>query len=121
MLARSALPRPPRLLADLRTAVTMPRVDVVASRGEPAEDEILRFLRRPHPRYRIVGNKVVGAALLPLDEFDDLDGYLAPLRYAESEGWLARRVGHERALAASQAWWTMRALRRWERMNVATG
>ena len=57
----TTLPRPPRLLADVRTAVTMPRLDVVASRGEPPEDEVLRFLRRPHPRYRIVGSKVVGA------------------------------------------------------------
>jgi hypothetical protein len=94
MLARSALPRPPRLLADLRTAVTMPRVDVVASRGEPAEDEILRFLRRPHPRYRIVGNKVVGAALLRLDEFDDVEGYLAPLRSARKRARRASRLGY---------------------------
>jgi hypothetical protein len=90
----TTLPRPPRLLADVRTAVTMPRLDVVASRGEPPEDEILRFLRRPHPRYRIVGSKVVGAALLRLDEFDDVEGYLGPLRSTRKRVRRATRLGY---------------------------
>jgi hypothetical protein len=90
----TTLPRPPRLLADVRTAVTMPRLDVVASRGEPPEDEILRFLRRPHPRYRIVGSKVVGAALLRLDGFDDVEGYLGPLRSTRKRVRRATRLGY---------------------------
>jgi hypothetical protein len=94
----TALPRPPRLLADVRTAVTMPRLDVVASRGAPSEDEILRFLKRPHPRYRIVGSKVVGAALLRLDEFDDVEGYLAPLRSTRKRVRRAARLGYTVAL-----------------------
>jgi hypothetical protein len=83
-----------RLLADVRTAATMPRIELVASRGDPAEDEVLRDYSRPHPRYRIVGSKVVGAALLPLDEFDDVDGYLAHLRYARRRVRRARRLGY---------------------------
>ena len=83
-----------RLLSDLRTAATMPRVAIVASRGDPAEEQLLRVLTRPHPRYRIVGSKVVGAALLPLDEFDDVDGYLAELRYARRRVRRARRLGY---------------------------
>jgi hypothetical protein len=83
-----------RLLADLRTAATMPRVAVVASRGDPDEDDLLRAFSRPHPRYRIVGSKVVGAALLPLDDFDDVDGYLADLRYARRRVRRARRLGY---------------------------
>jgi hypothetical protein len=94
----STLLRPPRVLADVRTAVTMPRVDVVASRGAPAEDEVLSFLRRPHPRYRIVGSKVVGAALLALDEFDDVEGYLARLRSARKRVRRAERLGYAVAL-----------------------
>jgi hypothetical protein len=90
----TTLPRRPRLLADVRTAVTMPRLDVVASRGQPPEDEILRFLRRPHPRYRIVGSKVVGAALLRLDEFDDVEGYLGPLRSTRKRVRRATRLGY---------------------------
>ena len=91
-------PRPHRLLADVRTAVRMPRLDVVASRGAPSEEEILRFLRRPHPRYRIVGSKVVGAALLRLDEFDDVEGYLAPLRSTRKRVRRATRLGYTVAL-----------------------
>jgi hypothetical protein len=94
----STLLRSPRVLADVRTAVTMPRVDVVASRGDPPEDEILRFLRRPHPRYRLVGSKVVGAALLPLDEFDDVEGYLAALRSTRKRVRRAARLGYAVAL-----------------------
>jgi hypothetical protein len=94
----TTLPRPSRLLADVRAAVRMPRLDVVASRGEPPEDEILRFLRRPHPRYRIVGSKVVGAALLRLDEFDDVDGYLASLRSTRKRVRRATRLGYTVAL-----------------------
>jgi hypothetical protein len=82
------------VIADLRTAATMPRVDVVASRGDPAEEEVLEFFRRPHPRFRIVGNKAVGAALLPLEAFDDVEAYLADLRYARRRVRRARRLGY---------------------------
>jgi hypothetical protein len=82
------------VIADLRTAAKMPRVDVVASRGDPAEEEVLRFFSRPHPRYRVVANKAVGAALLPLDEFDDVEAYLANLRYARRRVRRAARLGY---------------------------
>jgi hypothetical protein len=82
------------VIADLRTAAAMPRVDVIASRGDPAEEEVLEFFRRPHPRFRIVRNKAVGAALLPLDEFDDVEAYLADLRYARRRVRRARRLGY---------------------------
>jgi len=82
------------VIADLRTAATMPHVDVVASRGEPADEEVLRFFSRPHPRYRIVGNKTVGAALLPLGDFDDVEAYLADLRYARRRVRRAKRLGY---------------------------
>jgi hypothetical protein len=81
-------------IADLRTAARMPRVHVIASRGEPSEEEVLRFFTRPHPRYRIVGNKAVGAALLPLDAFDDATQYLAGLRYARRRVRRAERLGY---------------------------
>jgi hypothetical protein len=93
-MSPSAESRVRHVISDLRTAAKMPRVDVVASHGEPAEEEVLRFFSRPHPRYRIVGNKAVGAALLPLDEFDDVEGYLANLRYARRRVRRARRLGY---------------------------
>ena len=83
-----------RLAADLRTAAQMPRVDVIASRGEETEEEVLRFFSRPHPRYRIVANKAVGAALLPLRDYDDVDAYLARLRSTRKRAGRARRLGY---------------------------
>ncbi len=82
------------VIADLRTAATMPRVDIVVSRGDPEEEQLLRLYSRPHPRYRVIANKSVGAALLALDEFDDVDGYLADLRYARRRVRRAGRQGY---------------------------
>ena len=100
MIALAPRGRVQRLLGDLQTAMAMPRVDIVVSRGSPAEDRILLELARPHPRYRIVGRKTVGVALLPLDEFDDVEGYLANLRYARRRVKRASRLGHKADLFA---------------------
>ena len=83
-----------RLLDDLRTAATMPRVQVVLSHGEAREDALLQAFRRPHPRYRIVGTKVVGVALLSLDEFADADAYLAAFRTARKGARRAEKLGY---------------------------
>jgi hypothetical protein len=93
-MSTSTQSRVSHVIADLRTAAKMPRVDIVASRGEPAEEEVLRFFSRPHPRYRIVGNKTFGAALLPLDDFEDVEAYLADLRYARRRVRRAARLGY---------------------------
>ena len=87
-----------RRFVDVRTALAMPRVDIVASRGAVTEDEMLRALRRPHPRYRVVGRKVVGAALIALEEFEDVDGYLASLKSARQRVRRARRLGYTAGL-----------------------
>jgi hypothetical protein len=84
-----------RLLDDLRTVATMPRVQIVLSRGSPDEEEELRRFRRRHPRLKIVGSKALGAALMPLDEFADADEYVARMRY------LRRRVNRSRKLGYS--------------------
>jgi hypothetical protein len=73
-------------------------VDVVASRGAASEDEVLAYLGGPHPRYKVVGNKVLGAALLPLDEFDDVDAYLADRRYLRRRVRRAAKLGYAIAL-----------------------
>jgi len=95
---RSRLSRVRRLLHDVRTLATMSRVDIVASRGGVIEEEVLQDLRRPHPRYKVVGRKVVGAALLPLDEFRDVERYLANLRSARKRVRRASRLGYTVAL-----------------------
>ncbi len=86
-----------RLLGDLGTAATMPRIAVVVSRGGDGEDELLAAFRRRHPRYRVVGRKVVGVALLALDDVEDADAYLAGLRYARRRVRRATRLGYRAA------------------------
>jgi hypothetical protein len=78
----------------MRTAATMPRVDIVLSRGAAEEEEILRAFRRRHPRYRVVSRNAVGAALLALDEFAGVEEYLANLRYARRRVRRAARLGY---------------------------
>lgn len=95
MRARAVpLDRVRRLTADLRTAARMPRVEVIASRGEETEEEVLRFFNRRHPRYRIVANKAVGAALLPLADYEDVEMYLASLRTTRKRVRRAQRLGY---------------------------
>lgn len=98
MNAAHASDRLRRLRGDLRTAAAMPRIDVVASRGGAGEDAVLEAFRRPHPRYRVVGRKVVGVALLPLDGFGDAADYLSGLRYARRRVRRATRLGYAPAL-----------------------
>jgi hypothetical protein len=83
-----------RVLDDLHTAATMPRVSIVLSYGGEREDEVYRRFRAPHPRYKIVASKAVGAALLPLDDITDVDGYLAGLRTARKRVRRAERLGY---------------------------
>jgi hypothetical protein len=87
-----------RVLADLRTLATMPRVDVVVSRGGKVEDEVWKDFRRRHPRFKVVGRKSVGAELLPLDGLGGAEDYLAHLRYARRRVRRASKLGYEVAL-----------------------
>jgi hypothetical protein len=87
-----------RLFDDLHTAAAMPRVEIVLSRGRAHEEETLRRFRQRHPRFKVVGLKVVGVALLVLDEFEDMDGYLNALRYARRRVRRASRLGYTVAL-----------------------
>lgn len=83
-----------RALDDLRTLATMPRVRVVLSRGHPDEDEVLSRFRRRHPRYKVVGSKVVGVALLPLDDVGDGEDYLSGARYVRRRARRASKLGY---------------------------
>jgi hypothetical protein len=87
-----------RVLGDLRTVATMPRVQIVLSRGDPGDDEVLRRFRRRHPRYKVVGSKVVGVALLPLDDFADGEDYLARTRFVRKRARRASRLGYSLGL-----------------------
>jgi hypothetical protein len=83
-----------RLVGDLRTAATMPRLTIVLSRGGEEEEAVLERFRRRHPRYRIVASKAVGVALVPLDDISGVDDYLAGLRYARRRVRRAARLGY---------------------------
>jgi len=87
-----------RRLDDLRAVLAMPRVDIVLSRGRPDEEELLRLFRRRHPRYKVVGRKVIGVALLPLDGIADGETYLAAHRTARKRARRAERLGYSLAL-----------------------
>jgi hypothetical protein len=83
-----------RVLDDLRTIATMPRVQIVLSHGAPEEDAVLRRFRRRHPRYRVVGSKTLGAALLSLDDLRDVDEYLANVRFVRKRAHRCSRLGY---------------------------
>jgi hypothetical protein len=83
-----------RIVDDVRTARTMPRVEIVLSRGREDEDAALRWFAGRHPRYKVIGAKTFGVALLPLDEVADVDDYLADLRYARRRVRRASRLGY---------------------------
>jgi hypothetical protein len=83
-----------RLVGDLRTAATMPRLTIVLSRGSEEEEAVLERFRRRHPRYRIVASKAVGVALVALDDVTGVDDYLAGLRYARRRVRRAARLGY---------------------------
>lgn len=58
-------------------------------------DDILlnyRDFTRPHPRYRIIGNKTVGVALIDLERFAGPDAYLETIQGKNQGGWHARRA-----------------------------
>ena len=76
----------------------MPRVDIVLSRGRPDEEELLRLFRARHPRYKVVGRKVVGVALLALDGVADGEAYLAAHRTARKRARRAERLGYSLGL-----------------------
>ena len=76
----------------------MPRVEIVLSRGGEDEDAVLRWFSGRHPRYKLIGSKTVGVALLSLDEFATADDYLASRRYVRKRARRASRMGYSIAL-----------------------
>jgi hypothetical protein len=88
------LERVGRLAGDLRTMATMPTLDIVLSRGAPHEEEAIREFCARHPRYKLIGRKTLGVAVLPLEEVEDVESYLTGLRYATRRVRRASRLGY---------------------------
>jgi hypothetical protein len=51
-----------------------------------------RYYTRRHPRYKIIGNKTMGAALIDLGRFDNTPGYLDDIQGKNRGAWHARRA-----------------------------
>jgi hypothetical protein len=51
-----------------------------------------RYYTKPHPRYRIIRNKTMGAALIDLGRFTGPEGYLEDIQGKNRGAWHARRA-----------------------------
>ena len=51
-----------------------------------------RYYTKPHPRYKLIGHKTVGAALLDLGEFTSHDEYLALIKGKNAGAYHAKRA-----------------------------
>ncbi|WP_296944864.1 hypothetical protein [uncultured Massilia sp.] len=78
----------------LRQVVRLPRASLRFDARLAPDDipAVYRQFTRPHPRYRIIGNKTVGAALLDLGRFDGPAAYLAAIAGKNRGAWHARRA-----------------------------
>jgi hypothetical protein len=87
-----------RLVGDVRIAARMPRVDIILSRGSEREDAVLRWFSGRHPRYKVIGAKTFGVALMALNEVSGAEDYLADRRYARRRVRRATRLGYRTEL-----------------------
>jgi hypothetical protein len=63
------------------------------SRIEPTDvPKTYRYFTRPHPRYRIIGNKTLGAALIDLERFSDTSAYLDHIQGKNRGAYHAKRA-----------------------------
>lgn len=51
-----------------------------------------RYFTKPHPRYRIIRNKTMGAALIDLERFADTPAYLEDIQGKNRGAWHAKRA-----------------------------
>lgn len=60
---------------------------------EPTDvPETYRYFTRPHPRYRIIRNKTLGAALIDLERFGDTPAYLEHIQGKNRGAYHAKRA-----------------------------
>lgn len=51
-----------------------------------------RYFTKPHPRYRVIRNKTMGAALIDLERFADTPAYLEDIQGKNRGAWHAKRA-----------------------------
>jgi hypothetical protein len=78
----------------LRQVISLPRADLCFdTRIEP--DDIpatYRYYTKPHPRYKLIRNKTIGAALIDLGRFPAAPAYLDAIQGKNRGAWHARRA-----------------------------
>jgi hypothetical protein len=63
------------------------------SRIDPHDiDKTYRYFTKPHPRYKIIRNKTIGAALIDLGRYADTPAYLDTIQGKNHGAWHARRA-----------------------------
>jgi hypothetical protein len=63
------------------------------SRIEPEDiAKTYRYYTRPHPRYKLIGNKTMGAALIDLGRFTGTPAYLEDIQGKNRGAWHAKRA-----------------------------
>jgi hypothetical protein len=83
-----------RHVAILRQLLRLPRAGLRFETRLAPDDipAVHRLFTKPHPRYRIVGYKTVGAALVDLERFADANAYLEAIAGKNRGAWHARRA-----------------------------
>ena len=78
----------------LRQILSLPRADLCFdARIEPADiAATYRYYTKPHPRYRIIGNKTIGAALIDLARYPTAPAYFDAIRGKNRGAWHAKRA-----------------------------
>jgi len=78
----------------LRQVISLPRADLCFDVRIHANDipAIYRQFTKPHPRYRIIRNKTIGAALIDLARYPVTTAYLDAIQGKNRGAWHARRA-----------------------------
>lgn len=83
-----------QLAATVMAIVRLPRAELCfyAELNREHITATYRNFTRPHPRYRIIRNKTMGAALLRLDQYDTAAQYAASIGKRNFGGYFAQRA-----------------------------
>lgn len=87
-----------RHVSTLRQLLRLPSAELCFDSGlAPDIAATYRYFTKPHPRYRIIGNKTLGAALIDLDRFAGPpaaagSAYLAEIQGKNRGAWHAKRA-----------------------------
>jgi len=78
----------------LRQILRLPRADLCFDTRIAPEDvpATYRYYTKPHPRYRIIGNKTIGTALIDLARYPDAAAYLAAIQGKNRGAYHAKRA-----------------------------